>query len=349
MGAETAHLQVAGLAMDYGAMAAVHSVSFSLARGELACLLGPSGCGKTSVLRCIAGFEAPRAGSILLRGAEVASSARQQAPEARRIGMVFQDHALFPHLSAAANIGFGLRAGNAASRAQRVQVLAEQLDLGELLQRYPHELSGGQQQRVALARALAPEPDLLLLDEPFANLDARLRAELAHGLKRDLKAQQVTALLVTHDQDEAFAFAEHIGVMHLGRLLQWDTAYGLYHRPISPEVAAFIGEGVLLDARLGADGMLECALGRFQQPVGEARPGARRLLVRPDDLVLDAHAPLRAQVTDRGFRGAETLYRLRLPGGDVLLALAPSHQQFDVGSEVGIQPELEHVVSFALD
>lgn len=345
--AGASHLCVRELEVDYRETAAVRGVSFALQRGELACLLGPSGCGKTSVLRAIAGFEKPAAGQILLRGVEVASASRQTPPESRQIGMVFQDHALFPHLSAADNIAFGLRTGDRASRRLRVEELATALDLGGLLARYPHELSGGQQQRVALARALAPGPDLLLLDEPFANLDARLRGELAHRLKLDLKRQQVSALLVTHDQDEAFAFAEHIGVMHGGRLLQWDSPYGLYHEPACPEVAAFIGEGTLIAAELTAPGWLDCALGRFPLPEDIDHSGPRRLLVRPDDILIEPDAGLRAQVVDRGFRGAETLYRLRLNNGEILLAVVPSHQVFEIGSEVGIVPELEHVISFA--
>ncbi|HOP91570.1 MAG TPA: ABC transporter ATP-binding protein, partial [Ottowia sp.] len=213
------------------ARAAVQGASLGLRAGDIGVLIGPSGCGKTTLLRAVAGLEHVSSGEIRL-ASELVSSARVDVPpEQRRIGMVFQDYALFPHLDVARNVGFGLRHLNAADRASRVAQVLALVDLAGSEQRFPHELSGGQQQRVALARAMAPAPRLLLLDEPFSNLDVDLRERLAHELRGILKKAGATALFVTHDQLEAFAIGDQIGVMHDGRLHQWDDAYSLYHRP----------------------------------------------------------------------------------------------------------------------
>ncbi|MGH9577271.1 MAG: ABC transporter ATP-binding protein, partial [Terriglobales bacterium] len=252
-------LAVQDLHHAYDGHTVVRGLSFALQRGAIGCLLGPSGCGKTTVLRCIAGFETPSAGRILLNGAVVSSAQQNLPPEKRRIGMVFQEHALFPHLSAARNISFGLARKN--SSEERVQELALLTGITELLGKYPHELSGGQQQRVALARALAPRPELLLLDEPFSNLDVDLRERLSPEVRDIIKASGATAVLVTHDQQEAFAMADEIGVLHDGRIQQWDSAYNLYHRPANRFVADFVGQGVFLPAK-GLNGrQIEIELG----------------------------------------------------------------------------------------
>src|SRR5688500_10977387 len=237
-------LEVENLRHAYGKQEVVRGLSFSLARGAIGCLLGPSGCGKTTVLRCIAGFEPVHIGSIRLAGKIVSGPGVMVPPELRRIGMVCQDYALFPHLSVAENIAFGLHSLARAERKLRTHELAELVGLGNALQKYPHELSGGQQQRIALARALAPRPDLLLLDEPFSNLDVDLRERLALEVRHILKELGTTAVLVTHDQHEAFAIADQIGVMNQGVIVQWDDAYNLYHRPADRFVADFIGQGV---------------------------------------------------------------------------------------------------------
>ncbi|MDO5625303.1 MAG: ABC transporter ATP-binding protein, partial [Pseudomonadota bacterium] len=204
---------------------AVQAASLSLAAGDIGVLIGPSGCGKTTLLRAVAGLERISRGDIRLAGERVSDAHTHVPPEARRIGMVFQDYALFPHLSVARNIAFGLRHLKAAERSARVAEVLALVDLAGSGERYPHELSGGQQQRVALARALAPRPRLMLLDEPFSNLDVDLRERLAHELRGILKSADATALFVTHDQLEAFAIGDQIGVMHEGRLHQWDDAY----------------------------------------------------------------------------------------------------------------------------
>ena len=340
----SSQLQVEALELAYDGHSAVRGLSFSLARGAIGCLLGPSGCGKTSVLRCIAGFESPDAGRILLNGEVVASASVSVPPEKRRIGMVFQEHALFPHLSAGRNIAFGLP--QEFPTRERVQELALLTGITELLEKFPHELSGGQQQRVALARALAPRPELLLLDEPFSNLDTGLRERLSLELRDILKASGATVVLVTHDQHEAFAMADEIGVMREGRIEQWDSAYNLYHRPANRFVADFVGQGVFLPAKALNGRQLEIELGTLNADLPHGG-GALEVLLRPDDVIHDDAAPTQAEVVHKAFRGAEILYTLKLASGRKVLALVPSHHNHALGERIGIRLDVDHVVAFA--
>ena len=333
-------LEVEGLRHSYGDHEVVRGLAFSLRHGAIGCLLGPSGCGKTTVLRCIAGFEPVQEGVIRIAGRVVSAPGNTVAPERRRVGMVFQDYALFPHLDVAGNIGFGLR----GERDARVRELAALVGLSGELDKYPHEISGGQQQRVALARALAPRPELLLLDEPFSNLDVDLRERLSHELRDIIKASGATAILVTHDQHEAFAMADEIGILHEGRIQQWDSAYNLYHRPANRFVADFVGQGVFLPARAHGSGQLEIELGVLQGDAGGK--DNLEVLLRPDDVVHDDAAPTQAEVVHKAFRGAEILYTLRLASGRKVLALVPSHHNHALGERIGIRLDVDHVVAF---
>ena len=345
----------------YGNQAVVRDLSLNLADGEIGCLLGASGCGKTTVLRLIAGFETPTQGSIRLRDDTVGSPNRQVPPEKRNIGMVFQDYALFPHLSIAGNIGFGLReksalAGQSApQRVRRVDELLGIVGLSGQGEKYPHELSGGQQQRVALARALAPRPHLLLLDEPFSNLDVELRERLSLEVRDILKQTGTAAILVTHDQHEAFAVADQVGIMHAGRIEQWDTPYNLYHRPATRHVADFVGQGVFLTGQvidrqtvsielgaLNSNLPLECTTSCLACGKGCALD----ILLRPDDVVHDDAAQTQAEVVAKTFRGAEFLYTLRLDSGIQVLSLVPSHHNHAIGEKIGIRLDVDHVVAF---
>jgi iron(III) transport system ATP-binding protein len=348
-------LEVEGLHHGYNGHQVVRGLDFELPRGAIGCLLGPSGCGKTTVLRCIAGFETLRAGSIRLNGSVVSGPGVMLSPEKRHVGMVFQDYALFPHLSVAQNIAFALSALPRDEREARVREMAELVRLGEALGQYPHELSGGQQQRVALARALASRPELLLLDEPFSNLDVELRERLSLEVREIIKASGATAVLVTHDQHEAFAMADEVGVMHEGRIQQWDSAYNLYHRPANRFVADFVGQGVFLPAKVLNSHQVEIELGVLEGNV----PGACQMgcdacgkgcltdiLLRPDDVMHDDNAPTQAEVVHKAFRGAEILYTLRLASGRKVLALVPSHHNHALGERIGIRLDVDHVVAF---
>lgn len=334
---------------------AVDQVSLQLAQGEIGVLIGPSGCGKTTLLRAVAGLERAAGGRIAVEREQVEGPNLHLPPELRHIGMVFQDYALFPHLSVQDNVGFGLHGLSKAQKQARVQEVLALVGLAEHGHLYPHALSGGQQQRVALARALAPKPRLLLLDEPFSNLDVELREHLAHEVRNILKAAQATALLVTHDQQEAFAIGDTIGVMKDGQLHQWGDAYTLYHRPATRFVADFIGHGVFLPAviRHDADGfVVDTPLGQLTDltecPLPCAYAGGEcELLLRADDVVHDDLAPTRAQIVRKAFRGSEFLYTLRLQTGETILAHVPSHHDHALGEWIGIRPEVDHVVTFS--
>ena len=339
------------MSVELGGRTVVDRVSFRLAEGDIACLLGPSGCGKTTILRTVAGFQRPAAGTVRVAGRDVASPVRQTPPEERRVGMVFQDLALFPHLSVAKNVGFGMGGRPAREVRARVAELLELVAMERFAGSYPHELSGGQQQRVALIRAMAPRPPVLLLDEPFSSQDTERRVQLAHEVREILKRDGVTAVLVTHDQYEAFAIADTIGVVAEGRLRQWDVAYELYHRPADRFVADFIGEGVFLCGNALGGGRIQTELGVIEGEFDAALPPGKliELLVRPDDLLHDDSSPNRATVVSRDFRGADHLYTLRMPGNTRLLCLAPSHHDHAVGESFGVRLQLDHLVLFERD
>ncbi|MDD9857382.1 MAG: ABC transporter ATP-binding protein [Gammaproteobacteria bacterium] len=339
-------LEVRGISCRYERRAAVVDTSFTLEQGMVASLLGPSGCGKTTVLRAIAGFQALDAGSIHLSGHCIADRRGGLPPERRKLSMVFQDHALFPHLSVEKNVAAGLFARAAAETRDIVQSILEKVGLAGMNHRYPHELSGGQQQRVALARALAPSPQLLLMDEPFSNLDPDLREKLrqeVYGLLQDIGA---TCLLVTHDQQDAFTFGERVGVMRDGAIEQWDTAYRVYHEPATRFVADFIGEGVFIDGVVSAGNRIDTELASLRGAAGHP-PGTRvKVLIRPDDIIHDDNSPRCATITQRAFRGENYLYTLALPSGAEILSLVPSHHNHAVGEDLGIVLDIDHLVVF---
>ena len=341
-------LEVRDVSVSYGDQTVVRDVSFALEEGVIGCLLGPSGCGKTTLLRAIAGFEPVSAGEILLHGRRVSAPGETLAPERRQVGMVFQDFALFPHLTVEANIGFGLRRRPRAERSRRVAELLDLVGMADAARRHPHELSGGMQQRVALARAMAPRPEILLLDEPFSSMDTELREGLAREVRDLLKGDGITAVLVTHDQLEAFAMADQIAVLGGGRVHQWGTGFGLYHEPANRFVADFIGQGVLLAGTVVDDLRVKTELGRVAgtRPHGLPPGQAVEVLIRPDDMLYDESSPRRARVVGRAFRGAEYLYTLRLDSGTEVLCLVPSHHQHALGDDIGVRLEADHLVVF---
>ncbi|MGV6827362.1 MAG: ABC transporter ATP-binding protein [bacterium] len=326
----------------------VEDLSLRVCPGALVCLVGPSGCGKTTVLRTVAGFEAINSGTITLDSKEVSRRGFLMPPEKRGVGMVFQDYALFPHLSVADNISFGLQRVGRKARRLRVDKLLELVGMEGTAKRYPHELSGGQQQRVALARALAPEPPLLLMDEPFSNLDVDLRARLVRDVRDILKSQGTAALFVTHDQHEAFAMGERVGVMNEGRIVQFDTPFNLYHEPANRFVAEFIGEGRFVAGRMADPDSIDTSMGTIKGNRAYNWPRGCRvdMLLRPDDVRVSASGGTAAVVTGRAFRGAETMYTLQLPGGEEVLSLMPSHDDFMVGDQVTMQIHADHLVLF---
>lgn len=339
-------LRVERVSHAFGSQRVLDAVDLSLETGEIAALLGPSGCGKTTLLRLIAGFEPLQQGAIHLSGHLVSHPTHRIPPERRGIGMVFQDFALFPHLTVAGNIAFGLGAMPRQDRQARVEALLALVGLPDLARRYPHELSGGQQQRVALARALAPRPPLVLLDEPFSSLDVGLREQLAAEVRDVLRHESAGAILVTHDQHEAFAFADRVGVMDAGRLAQWDTPHALFHRPATRFVAGFVGEGTFVRGVAGPDGVRTALGTALCEPLRVE--GTLDVLVRPDDLVIDPSAPCRGRLTTRRFRGAVQLCTVELRGGEQVLVNVPADHTARVGQEIGLKLAADRLSVFTI-
>jgi iron(III) transport system ATP-binding protein len=333
-------IRLQGVSKNFGAIEAVRDLDLELTRGRILALLGPSGCGKTTTLRLLAGFESPDTGEIEIAGRPVAGHGTSVAPEKRRVGMVFQDYALFSHLTVAKNVAYGLK-GILGGKKRGVRV-AEVMGLARLdglEDRMPHELSGGQQQRVALARALAPEPAIVLLDEPFSNLDAALRTEMRSEMREILKAAGATAVFVTHDQAEALSFADEVAVMFDGTMVQVAPPEALYHRPATREVAEFVGEANFMPGT-AEDGRLRCALGDV--PACGECVGNVEAMLRPEALHLRAlvngkDAGVEATVIAREFYGHDQLVKLRLDSGPVLCSRLGGGPGFKPGERVLVE------------
>ena len=342
-------IEIRELSLSIEDRSILNNISFNLGEIDIACLLGPSGCGKTSLLRCIAGFEKPNKGEVLIKGVITSNPNHYIPVEERNIGMVFQDYVLFPHMCVSENIIFGLKNLQQKRIKQRLDELIELLDLGDQINKFPHQLSGGQQQRVALARAMAPRPGVLLLDEPFASLDIELREQLAHELRSILKQDGITTIMVTHNQLEAFAMADVIGVMRDGKLRQWDTAFNLYHIPKTLDVADFVGEGVFISGEVINNKEVKTDIGNIKGYVPDnlTKGEKVRVLIRPDDILHDDDSEITAVVISKVFRGAEFLYTLEMKNGLHVQSLVPSHHDHPINEPIGIKLEIDHLVIFA--
>ena len=341
-------LSLQNISVTYQQQNIVSDINFDLIEGDISCLLGPSGCGKTTLLRIIAGFEKPTLGTVKLKDRIISDSKYVVPPEQRRIGMVFQDFALFPHLTVEQNIIFGLKNQNTQNNRQRCNELLKLINLIGTNDKYPHQLSGGQQQRVALARAMAPRPEILLLDEPFSSLDVELREQLAREVRQILKLENITAILVTHDQNEAFAMADKVGLINDGKLIQWDTPYNLYHKPATRFAADFIGQGEFIAGEYIGDNQIKTEIGIINGVVpAECKPGCKlELLIRPDDIIHDDNSDFKLEIVERLFRGADFLYTLKLDSGGTLICIASSHHDHKLHEKLGVKFDVSHIVMF---
>jgi iron(III) transport system ATP-binding protein len=339
-------LELRNVSCLYGAdRPAISGISFVAQEGEIVCLLGPSGCGKTTTLRAIAGFEPITAGEIRLEGRLVSEPGHLIPTEQRRIGMVFQEYALFPHLRVQDNVAFGLQKLSADERATQVRLMLEMVGLTSLAARYPHELSGGQQQRVALARALVQKPTVLLLDEPFSNLDPDMAGKMREDLHDLLRRTKTTAILVTHDHDEAFAMADRIAVLNNGRLEQLDTPEAIYHTPSTPFVADFVGQADFIPGTI-ENGTVQTEIGTFPNQAGYRSGAQVVVMIRPDDIHIVSVAKSFAHIVARRFHGSENLYTIGLPSGRVVHSSEPSTTVYPVGTPVRLQLNATHTVLF---
>ena len=329
-----------GLTKRYGDVVAVDGVELAVQSGETLSIVGPSGSGKTTTLRLIAGFEAVDAGEISLRGTVVSGGKTHVQPERRSVGIVFQEHALFPHKTVRENVAFGLHKHGSDERSARLKEALELVRLTHLEQRYPHELSGGEQQRVALARALAPNPEVMLLDEPFSNLDADLRARIRGEVRSILADAGVTVVFVTHDQEDALFMGDRIAIINDGRIEQSGTPEQVYHEPATRFAAGFMGVADFLPAEY-VNGAVQTELGNF--PMSGDGSGPCEVMTRPDDIELTRSAEGTATVLSRTFQGISDLYVIELPSGGVVRAQRPHHERYEPGERVAVTVAAHYV------
>lgn len=341
-------IEVKNLTKYYGGMKALDNISFTVNKGEIFAMLGPSGCGKTTTLRALAGFEIPDEGRIMVGEKAIAGEGVYVQPEDRNIGMVFQDYALFPHLTVEGNILFGLKKFPQKQKRGIVNNMLNFVGLEGFSKRYPNQLSGGQQQRVALARALAPCPVVLLLDEPLSNLDSDMRTKMREDVLTMLRKARTTAIIVTHDQQEAFSMADRVAVLNEGRIEQIGTPEEIYHFPHSRFVAEFVGEADFIDGIVKGK-EVETEIGVFNMKSKIEEGLHVKVMIRPDDILFVADDRGNAKVVQRQFKGEENLYHLKLPSGFVLHSSMPSTFLVDIGSTVTIHANPDHVVLFDND
>jgi iron(III) transport system ATP-binding protein len=336
-------LELVHLSKQYagGQPSAVTELSFALPKDEILAVVGPSGCGKTTTLRLIAGFESPDRGEVRLQGQVVAGSGVHVPPEKRGVSMVFQDHALFPHLTVMQNVAFGLQGLPGAQRREHASEMLRLVGMESFAKRYPHELSGGERQRVALARALAPRPTVVLFDEPFSNLDADRRHEVREQVRTILKTIRATVVFVTHDQEEALYMGDRLAVLHQGRLVQIGAPDEVFHTPRTRFVAEFLGNTDFLPGQATPWG-IQTEIGLLSQPVDLPDGETVEVALRADDVNFEPQTNAGARVLERVFKGAYQLYSLRLPSGRLVHTLQPHTRLVKPGTPAHVYISADH-------
>jgi len=339
------NLQSVKIALDSKVI--LDDVNLKIDTGEIVSLMGSSASGKTSLIRSIAGFHNISSGLIQIDDQIVDDSIRRSDVAMRNVGVIFQDLALFPHLTVRENICFGLNNIDSTQQQKRAKKLEDLLSIENITNRYPNQISGGQQQRVAIARAIAPKPNLLLLDEPFSALDYELKDNLMNDIMKLIKSENITAILITHSAEEAFKMSDKIAFISNNTITQFANPYDIYHRPASKEIANFFGISSYIKAKITDSSHIKCILGDFVGMVDQYNKDAKvDLLIRPDDIIHDDDSLFSAKVTEKTFRGSDFLYELELKDGQKIFCFAPSHHNHQVNEVIGIKLDLDHLVIF---
>ena len=340
-------LEIEDISLSIGGNLILDNLSLSVGEHEIISLIGPSASGKSSLLRIIAGFENIDSGKVKLNGLIVDDRSTIVQPQNRNIGIIFQDLALFPHLSCKDNILFGITNHLATHKNQRLDRLCNLLDITSIIDKYPHEISGGQQQRIAIARALAPGPEILLLDEPFSALDEELKETLIHDVKNLLQEEKITTIMITHNIKEAFQLSDKIAFLDSKKIIQFDTAYNLYHKPYTKEIANFCGIGSFINGTVVGANHVSTSLGDLFGDTSKFKIGSNvSVMIRPDDIIHDDDSAQSAKVLEKVFFGSDFLYKLELFEGEKIFCYTPSHHNHAINEVIGIKPVIDHLILF---
>ncbi len=343
-------LEIKNIGLNLDDEEIIKNLTLSVFENEIVSVLGASASGKTSLLRVIAGFEKIHSGTITLNEKVVNNSRKTVQPELRNIGIIFQDLALFPHLTVSQNIIFGISGTSEKNKIIRSKELQDILGIQDISEKFPHQISGGQQQRVAIARAIAPKPEMLLLDEPFSAIDEELREQLVKDVKSLLKNERITTILITHNVKEAFGISDKVAFLSEKKISQYDSPYNIYHRPISREISNFFGISSYIKGEISNNNSVKTSLGTL---IGESiKPYTKGqevdVLIRPDDVIHDDESKDTAKVVDKLFHGSDFLYELELIDGQRIFCYTPSHHNHSINEMIGIKMQIDHLVVFDL-
>ena len=340
-------LQIENVSLSIEGDSILENLNLNVDEHEILSIIGPSASGKSSLLRMIAGFENINSGKIKLNNSIVDDMVTKVEPQKRNIGIIFQDLALFPHLNCKDNILFGISKNCIDQKLNRLDRLASLLGISQILESFPHEISGGQQQRVAIARALAPKPEILLLDEPFSALDEELKDTLISDVKKLLKEEKITAIVITHNIKEAFQLSDKIAFLDNKKIMQCDTAYNLYHKPLTKEIAQFCGIGSFINGSVVDMNHVSTNLGNLFGNTSKFAPGSKVIvMIRPDDIIHDDDSTQSAKVIEKIFHGSDFLYKLELTKDETVFCYASSHHNHAINEVIGIKPEIDHLIIF---
>ena len=340
-------LQIENVSLSIEGDSILENLNLNVDEHEILSIIGPSASGKSSLLRMIAGFENINSGKIKLNNSIVDDMVTKVEPQKRNIGIIFQDLALFPHLNCKDNILFGISKNCIDQKLNRLDRLASLLGISQILESFPHEISGGQQQRVAIARALAPKPEILLLDEPFSALDEELKDTLISDVKKLLKEEKITTIVITHNIKEAFQLSDKIAFLDNKKIMQCDTAYNLYHKPLTKEIAQFCGIGSFINGSVVDMNHVSTNLGNLFGDTSKFSPGSKVIvMIRPDDIIHDDDSTQSAKVIEKIFHGSDFLYKLELTKDETVFCYASSHHNHAINEVIGIKPEIDHLIIF---